>query len=194
MDRKSEAANVDRVFNFSPGPAVLPLEVLERARDEMWRLQSQLCKFMSPSEYDVPKEYYQPNPNPPQPHATAVWDAVSTEGNEISKTSPYGSPSSFTYVTLKNMLPPSIKESNLTSTLDEHIVDDNYMSRTPEKNSFCPESDQREGERHPDPIEDLLQSDDPVHQKLIIAGEEGLYVCMYLYMYVLSMYVCVFAF
>ncbi len=24
-----------RVFNFSPGPAVLPLEVLEQARDEM---------------------------------------------------------------------------------------------------------------------------------------------------------------
>ena len=28
----------DRVFNFSPGPAVLPLEVLERARDEMLSL------------------------------------------------------------------------------------------------------------------------------------------------------------
>ncbi|MFM7137441.1 MAG: 3-phosphoserine/phosphohydroxythreonine transaminase, partial [Planctomycetota bacterium] len=25
----------ERVFNFSPGPAVLPLPVLERARDEM---------------------------------------------------------------------------------------------------------------------------------------------------------------
>ena len=38
MDRKSETAKVDRVFNFSPGPAVLPLEVLERARDEMLSL------------------------------------------------------------------------------------------------------------------------------------------------------------
>ncbi|MFM7138431.1 MAG: 3-phosphoserine/phosphohydroxythreonine transaminase [Planctomycetota bacterium] len=28
----------DRVYNFSPGPAVLPLEVLERARDEMLAL------------------------------------------------------------------------------------------------------------------------------------------------------------
>ncbi len=28
----------DRVFNFSPGPAVLPLPVLERARDEMLAL------------------------------------------------------------------------------------------------------------------------------------------------------------
>jgi phosphoserine aminotransferase len=28
----------DRVFNFSPGPAVLPLEVLERARDELLAL------------------------------------------------------------------------------------------------------------------------------------------------------------
>ena len=31
---------MDRVFNFSPGPAVLPLEVLERARDEMLSLPS----------------------------------------------------------------------------------------------------------------------------------------------------------
>ena len=28
----------DRVFNFSPGPAVLPLPVLEQARDEMLAL------------------------------------------------------------------------------------------------------------------------------------------------------------
>jgi phosphoserine aminotransferase len=33
MDRSSAA--VDRVFNFSPGPAVLPLEVLERAQSEL---------------------------------------------------------------------------------------------------------------------------------------------------------------
>ena len=33
MDRSSAAA--DRVYNFSPGPAVLPLEVLQRARDEL---------------------------------------------------------------------------------------------------------------------------------------------------------------
>jgi phosphoserine aminotransferase len=33
MDRSSAA--VDRVFNFSPGPAVLPLEVLERAQAEL---------------------------------------------------------------------------------------------------------------------------------------------------------------
>ena len=31
-------ARPERVFNFSPGPAVLPLEVLERARDEMLSL------------------------------------------------------------------------------------------------------------------------------------------------------------
>ena len=31
-------AAVERVFNFSPGPAVLPLEVLERVRDEMLSL------------------------------------------------------------------------------------------------------------------------------------------------------------
>jgi phosphoserine aminotransferase len=34
--RSAQAA--DRVFNFSPGPAVLPLEVLDRARDEMLSL------------------------------------------------------------------------------------------------------------------------------------------------------------
>jgi phosphoserine aminotransferase len=38
MDRKSQVASVDRVFNFSPGPAVLPVEVLQRARDEMLSL------------------------------------------------------------------------------------------------------------------------------------------------------------
>jgi len=32
------ASAADRVFNFSPGPAVLPLPVLERARDEMLSL------------------------------------------------------------------------------------------------------------------------------------------------------------
>ena len=31
-------AMTDRVFNFSPGPAVLPVEVLEQARDEMLSL------------------------------------------------------------------------------------------------------------------------------------------------------------
>lgn len=36
-DRRVGSAT-DRVFNFSPGPAVLPLEVLERARDEMLAL------------------------------------------------------------------------------------------------------------------------------------------------------------
>lgn len=35
MDRMTATAAVDRVFNFSPGPAVLPLEVLEQARDEL---------------------------------------------------------------------------------------------------------------------------------------------------------------
>ena len=39
MDRTTPTAGtIDRVFNFSPGPAVLPLEVLERARDEMLSL------------------------------------------------------------------------------------------------------------------------------------------------------------
>jgi phosphoserine aminotransferase len=37
MPRRSGQA-AERVFNFSPGPAVLPLEVLERARDEMLAL------------------------------------------------------------------------------------------------------------------------------------------------------------
>ena len=37
MDRSAGSAN-ERVYNFSPGPAVLPLEVLERARDEMLSL------------------------------------------------------------------------------------------------------------------------------------------------------------
>jgi phosphoserine aminotransferase len=36
-DRSAGSAN-ERVYNFSPGPAVLPLEVLERARDEMLSL------------------------------------------------------------------------------------------------------------------------------------------------------------
>ena len=36
-DRRAGVA-ADRVYNFSPGPAVLPLEVLERARDEMLAL------------------------------------------------------------------------------------------------------------------------------------------------------------
>lgn len=36
-DRSLESV-ADRVFNFSPGPAVLPLEVLERARDELLAL------------------------------------------------------------------------------------------------------------------------------------------------------------
>jgi phosphoserine aminotransferase len=36
-DRRVGSAT-ERVFNFSPGPAVLPLEVLERARDEMLSL------------------------------------------------------------------------------------------------------------------------------------------------------------
>jgi phosphoserine aminotransferase len=36
-DRNAGSAN-ERVYNFSPGPAVLPLEVLERARDEMLSL------------------------------------------------------------------------------------------------------------------------------------------------------------
>ena len=35
---RSLVSVADRVFNFSPGPAVLPLEVLERARDEMLAL------------------------------------------------------------------------------------------------------------------------------------------------------------
>ena len=35
---RSLASVDERVFNFSPGPAVLPLEVLERARDEMLAL------------------------------------------------------------------------------------------------------------------------------------------------------------
>ncbi len=34
-DSRSEAASLVRVFNFSAGPAVLPLEVLEQARDEL---------------------------------------------------------------------------------------------------------------------------------------------------------------
>jgi phosphoserine aminotransferase len=39
MDRTTPTAGtMERVFNFSPGPAVLPLEVLERARDEMLSL------------------------------------------------------------------------------------------------------------------------------------------------------------
>ena len=36
-DRNAGSGN-ERVYNFSPGPAVLPLEVLERARDEMLSL------------------------------------------------------------------------------------------------------------------------------------------------------------
>ena len=35
MDRMTATAGVDRVFNFSTGPAVLPLEGLEQARDEL---------------------------------------------------------------------------------------------------------------------------------------------------------------
>jgi phosphoserine aminotransferase len=35
---RSFVSVADRVFNFSPGPAVLPLEVLERARDELLAL------------------------------------------------------------------------------------------------------------------------------------------------------------
>jgi len=35
---RSLVSVADRVFNFSPGPAVLPLEVLERARDELLAL------------------------------------------------------------------------------------------------------------------------------------------------------------
>ncbi|MEI7781936.1 MAG: 3-phosphoserine/phosphohydroxythreonine transaminase [Planctomycetota bacterium] len=35
---RSAGSATDRVYNFSPGPAVLPLEVLERARDEMLSL------------------------------------------------------------------------------------------------------------------------------------------------------------
>ena len=174
----------------------------ERARDEMWRLQSQLCKFISPSEYDVPKEYYRPNLTPksnPNPNGrkdssnNAVCDAISSEfessGNATSnapsstqQSTPHTSPSSsYTYITLKTMLPASVtKEPNLTSTLDEHIVDDNYMSRTPEKSnssSSCPESDRGTGgQGHPDLIDD---SDTIINRKLIVTGEEGIamYVC-----------------
>jgi len=35
---RSVGSATERVYNFSPGPAVLPLEVLERARDEMLSL------------------------------------------------------------------------------------------------------------------------------------------------------------
>lgn len=35
---RSTGSATERVYNFSPGPAVLPLEVLERARDEMLSL------------------------------------------------------------------------------------------------------------------------------------------------------------
>jgi len=35
---RSAGSATERVYNFSPGPAVLPLEVLERARDEMLAL------------------------------------------------------------------------------------------------------------------------------------------------------------
>ena len=35
---RSAGSATERVYNFSPGPAVLPLEVLERARDEMLSL------------------------------------------------------------------------------------------------------------------------------------------------------------
>ncbi|MFM8379585.1 MAG: 3-phosphoserine/phosphohydroxythreonine transaminase [Planctomycetia bacterium] len=38
MTDRSLASVGERVFNFSPGPAVLPLEVLERARDELLAL------------------------------------------------------------------------------------------------------------------------------------------------------------
>ena len=38
MTDRSLASVSERVFNFSPGPAVLPLEVLERARDELLAL------------------------------------------------------------------------------------------------------------------------------------------------------------
>jgi hypothetical protein len=39
MDRTIPTSGTPkRVFNFSPGPAVLPLEVLQRARDEMLSL------------------------------------------------------------------------------------------------------------------------------------------------------------
>ncbi len=38
MTDRSLVSVADRVFNFSPGPAVLPLEVLERARDELLAL------------------------------------------------------------------------------------------------------------------------------------------------------------
>ncbi|NBT12941.1 MAG: 3-phosphoserine/phosphohydroxythreonine transaminase [Planctomycetia bacterium] len=38
MTERSLVSVAERVFNFSPGPAVLPLEVLERARDELLAL------------------------------------------------------------------------------------------------------------------------------------------------------------
>lgn len=38
MSERTPLVAEDRVFNFSPGPAVLPLEVLEQARDEMLSL------------------------------------------------------------------------------------------------------------------------------------------------------------
>jgi phosphoserine aminotransferase len=38
VTERSLASAAERVFNFSPGPAVLPLEVLERAQDELLSL------------------------------------------------------------------------------------------------------------------------------------------------------------
>ncbi len=35
MDQAGQEVNVQRIYNFSAGPAMLPVEVLERARDEM---------------------------------------------------------------------------------------------------------------------------------------------------------------
>ena len=44
-----------RVFNFSPGPAVLPLEVLEKARDELLDWQGSGMSVMEMSHRG--KEY-----------------------------------------------------------------------------------------------------------------------------------------
>ena len=38
MSERSLASSTERVYNFSPGPAVLPVEVLERVREEMLAL------------------------------------------------------------------------------------------------------------------------------------------------------------
>ena len=145
----------------------------ERNRDERWRLQCQLCKFIRPSEYDVPVEYYLEKGQSDTSSSAKEREKGKAKAVKRTSIAPHiaredSTSTSHTYVTLKSMLPnPNPKASRGVKpnlNLDEHIVDDEYMSAD-RKTSTDGQTNDLDLDANPNP-----------NGKLIVTGEEGVLV------------------